>query len=115
MNALRTARKSSWARLYAMLLVVIVVYLIALGAMPATEEHRWLDLLLLVLIYGVMWVWVHFNRAAIGQRDQQRRPRRTNVTQVIPFPSAEASCYSLAGRTLRALQAEHLVHLVNKN
>jgi len=48
--------KAAWARLYTKLVVVGVMCLIPLGAMPAAEEQRWLDLFLLVVVLGVMWV-----------------------------------------------------------
>lgn len=107
--------RRSWRRLYAVLFVVVVMYLVALVATPTTEQVRWLDLLLLLSVFGVMWAWVRANRAAIRRRDEQRKPRRTDVTQVILFPSPEASHYGLASRTPRPLKADHLVNLITKN
>jgi hypothetical protein len=107
--------RPSWRRLYAVLFLVVVMYLVALMTAPTPEQVRWLDLLLLLSIFGAMWVWVRANRAAIGRRDQQRRPRGTDVTQVIPFPSPVPSHYSLASRTPRPLKADHLIHLITNS
>ena len=107
--------RPAWRRLYAMLFLVVVMYLVALMAAPTPEQVRWLDLLLLLSVFGVMWAWVRANRAAIRRRDEQRKPRGTDVTQVIPFPSPQPSRYSLARRTPPALKADHLVNLVTKN
>ena len=107
--------RPAWRRLYAVLFLVVVMYLFALVATPAPEQVRWLDLLLLLSVFGVMWAWVRANRAAIRRRDEQRRLRGTDVTQVILFPSPEPSRYSFGSRTRRALKADHLVHLITKN
>ena len=107
--------RPAWRRLYAMLFLVVVMYLVALMATPTPDQVRWLDLLLLLSVFGVMWAWVRANRAAIRRRDEQRKPRGTDVTQVIPFLSPEPSRYSVASRTPHPLKADHLVNLVTKN
>lgn len=107
--------RAAWRRLYAVQFLVVVMYLVALVATPTPEQVRWLDLLLLLSVFGAIWAWVRANRAALGRRDQQRRLRRTDVTQVILFPSPEASHYGLTSRTPRARKADHLVHLITKN
>jgi hypothetical protein len=107
--------RPAWRRLYAVLFLVVVMYLVALMAAPTPEQVRWLDLLLLLSFFGAMWAWVRANRAAIQRRDEQRKPGGTDVTQVIPFPSPQPSHYSFGSRTPRALKADHLVNLVTKN
>jgi hypothetical protein len=106
--------RPAWRRLYALLVLIVVIYLVGLMATPTAEQTHWLDLLLLLSIFGAMWGWVRANRAAIGRQEQQRRPHRSDLTLVFFALSPGEKRVRLASKA-RALNADDLVHLISKN
>ncbi len=83
-------QKLSWGWLYAVLAGLIALWVILIWETPSSAGDRWLDLVFLVLVFGVMWLWVWANRAALAQSDQYAFQRQSRVVQIIMSPPPEA-------------------------
>ncbi len=66
--------KPAWGWLYTILGGIVALWILAIRAAGGSEGDRWLDLLFLVLVYGVMWGWLQANYAAL-ELEKQRRSR----------------------------------------
>lgn len=86
MNAEGRPPKLPWGWLSAMLGGIVVLWVIAVRATGGSEGDRWLDLLFLVLVFGVMWFWVGANRAALAQDN----PQAVRVARIIVSDPSEA-------------------------
>lgn len=89
MKPSRATQKPAWGVLYAKLGGVVALWIIAMRATSKSGWDRWMDLVFLVLVFGVMWLWVRANRAALAQSDQHLVQGRSRVGQIIALPHSE--------------------------
>ena len=69
---------------------LVALWVIVIRVSPSSAGNRWLDLVFLVLVFGVMRLWLSANRAALAQSDQYAFERRSGVVGIIMSPSPEA-------------------------
>ncbi len=90
MKPRRATQKLAWEWLCATLGGLVALWVIVLWVMPNSAEDRWLDLVFLVLMFGVMLLWVWANRVALAQSDQCVFQRRSRIQRIIMSPPPEA-------------------------
>lgn len=65
-------RSPAWNILYLMIALVLIGALVIFNR-AASENQRWWDeLLTIVVVFGLVWIWLRANDAPI-MRDEQRR------------------------------------------
>ncbi len=90
MKPRRPPQKPAWGWLYAVLGGLVALWVILIWVTPTSAGDRWRDLVFLVLVFGVMWLWVGANRVALAQNDQHAIQRRSRVVRIIMSPPPEA-------------------------
>jgi hypothetical protein len=118
MNAETRPPKPAWGSLYAILGGIVALWIIAIRATPSAAGNRWLDLVFLVLLFGVIFLWVHANRARLAQSDQERFERSGRIVRIVMSPPPEVlppnvddDCASKNGQPIRRTE-EYMVCLV---
>ena len=69
---------------------LVALWVIVIWVTPNSAGDRRLDLAFLVLVFGVMWLWLCANRAALAQSDQHAFQRWSRVVGIIMSPPPEA-------------------------
>lgn len=69
---------------------LVALWVIVILVTPSSPGDRWLDLVFLILVFGVMWLWLSANRAALAQSHQHAFQRRSRVVGIIMSPPPEA-------------------------
>lgn len=99
MKARRPTQKPAWGWLYGILGGIVALWIIASRATPSPGGDRWLDLVFLGLMFGVMFLWVQVNQVAISQCDQYAFRPRTRSVRIIILPPPEAMPSGVNGNT----------------
>ena len=69
---------------------LVALWVIVIRVSPSSAGNRWLDLVFLVLVFGVMRLWLSANRAALSQSDQYAVQGRSCLAGIILSRPPEA-------------------------
>jgi len=81
--------RPNWWQLYLTFLLLIVLFIVDSRLKISTREHQVVQIGIVLLVYGLMYLWVRSNARALRQMDRQQYQRKIMVIQVPASPLSE--------------------------